>query len=541
MNKRQTEIAGILIDDEKRVLKEIEKQYEKALSDIDDMIARMIGRDDANLINVIYRIEHQKALRAQVAGVLNQLHSKEFETISEFLSATYTTAFVGSAYDMFGQGVPLIMPIDPKNIVQAVVTDSKLSEDLYTTLGIDVAKMKKSISAEISRGIASGMSYSQIARNISEYTKAPLSRTRTVVRTEAHRIQQASRYDSQTYAKSKGADVLKQWDATLDGNTRDTHRQLDGQLKEIDEPFELGTKKAMYPGDFGDPAEDCNCRCQLLQRARWELDEEELKTLQERAEFFGLDKTENFEEFKKKYLNSIENMPESGIIELDNAAGKVVNSRYCTEKEYNEIVKSHAKSLSKEEKEQISFHVKEDGSNGGYVASRNYSVINSQMRGDGFTNKALDDDDRRTIAAMRRAISKNTLGNDFTLTRYVNADYLSNVFGIMDDSGLLLGNSDILWDKKGKTKDRILNEVRKKLGTTNIEYAFVSTSMIPSKNVVSNGKAVRLTLKAEANTHCYVPKNKKESECILGDGTEYRFDDAFFTIDGVLEIVVTII
>ena len=60
----------------------------------------------------------------------------------------------------------------------------------------------------------------------------------------------------------------------------------------------------MYPGGFGDPAEDCNCRCQLLQRARLALDEDELNTLKQRAEFFGLDKTDDFEEFKKKYLKA---------------------------------------------------------------------------------------------------------------------------------------------------------------------------------------------------------------------------------------------
>ena len=32
------------------------------------------------------------------------------------------------------------------------------------------------------------------------------------------------------------------------------------------------------------------------------MDESELKTLQDRASFFGLDKSKSFEDFKKKYL-----------------------------------------------------------------------------------------------------------------------------------------------------------------------------------------------------------------------------------------------
>lgn len=108
--------------------------------------------------------------------------------------------------------------------------------------------------------------------------------------------------DAQHVAKSKGADIVKQWDSTLDGNTRDLHRLLDGQIREIDEPFEVGGRKVEAPGMFGDPAEDCNCRCCLLQRARWALDDDELQTLKDRAAYFDLDKTKEFEEYQEKYL-----------------------------------------------------------------------------------------------------------------------------------------------------------------------------------------------------------------------------------------------
>ena len=93
---------------------------------------------------------------------------------------------------------------------------------------------------------------------------------------------------------------MKQWDSTLDNRTRPHHRRLDGQIRELDEPFEVGGLKAAAPGQFGRASEDCNCRCCLLQRARWALDEDELDELKERAAFFGLDKSEDFDDFKKK-------------------------------------------------------------------------------------------------------------------------------------------------------------------------------------------------------------------------------------------------
>ncbi len=48
--------------------------------------------------------------------------------------------------------------------------------------------------------------------------------------------------------------------------------------------------EVMYPGGFGIASQDVNCRCALLQRARWALDANELKILKERAAYYDLDK-----------------------------------------------------------------------------------------------------------------------------------------------------------------------------------------------------------------------------------------------------------
>lgn len=298
MNKRQKEVIQAQLDSEKAVLKQLEKQYQTALNDIDRKI-RILQSDEMTQ-SKIYRLEYQKALKKQVEAILEKLHGDEYSTIQEYLSSSYTDAFVGTMYDLAGQGVPLIMPIDQAAAVKAIMTDSKVSEGLYSALGVDITTLKKSISAEVTRGIASGMSYQDIARNISNVSGAPLSRAKTITRTEGHRIQQASTRDAQLVAKSKGADVVKQWDATLDGKTRDSHRIVDGEIREIDKKFSNGLE---YPGDpKGKAAEVVNCRCVSLTRAKWALDADELKTLQDRAAYFGLDKTKNFADFKEKYI-----------------------------------------------------------------------------------------------------------------------------------------------------------------------------------------------------------------------------------------------
>lgn len=315
--KPEKEVLRERLKSEKAVLKALEKQYETALEEIDDKIASLLGRGDADLPHVIHQVQYQRLIKAQVKAALDRLHAGEYETIDKYLRDSYTDGFVGTLYNLHRQDVPVIVPIEQEAAIKAVTIDSKLKEPLYESLGVDVTKLKKTISAEITRGIAAGYSYGEMAQGIRLLTKAPLSRARTIVRTEAGRVQEQANFDAANKAKAAGADVVKQWSAVLDGKTRDTHRELDHQIREMDKPFEIGGKKAMYPHDFGDPAEDCNCRCTLLTRARAALDEDELAVMQERAEFFGLDKTDSFAEFKEKYLKaaeSVENTGKSGII-----------------------------------------------------------------------------------------------------------------------------------------------------------------------------------------------------------------------------------
>lgn len=334
MNKRQKQVIQSQLNDEKATLNKLKGIYKKALDDVNDRLAALKGRAETeNLQSVIYQIQYQEALKKQINGILDTLNGDQFSTISEYLAKSYESGFVGAMYDIHGQGVPLIFPIDQDQVVQAVTLDTKLSKPLYNKLGEDVNLLKKRVANNISRGIAQGQSYSDIAKNIAvgmvgNYARmngGALYNAMRITRTEAHRISQQAAYDALKKAKDNGADVVKQWDATLDKRTRPSHARVDGEIRELDEPFSNGLMK---PGDpRGRAAEVINCRCQLLQRARCALDEDELDELKDRAAYFGLDKTANFEEFRRKYMPaSIANSENSGIILARNLDRKSSNT-----------------------------------------------------------------------------------------------------------------------------------------------------------------------------------------------------------------------
>lgn len=313
MNSRQKEVIGQSLADEKAVLKALTDNYTTALADIKKNIREL----QANPLtqSKAYQLEYQKQLETMVSGVLDTLQGNNFNSIVEYLQNSYTNSYIGNLYDMHGQGVPLILPMNENQVVKAVQKtgdDFKLSEKL----GGNTKELKKQVKSELQRGLATALPYEIIARSISDYGQADLNRSMRIARTEGHRIQTEAKLDCMNNAKKKGANIVKQWDSTLDGRTRPEHKQLDGQIREIDENFEVDGYSAQGPGGFGDPYMDCNCRCCLLQRAKWALDDEELKTLQDRAEYFGLDKSQNFQDFKDKYIKAVEIIGNHGIMEL---------------------------------------------------------------------------------------------------------------------------------------------------------------------------------------------------------------------------------
>ena len=317
MNKQQKEVELVKLSDEKKVLADLKKQYEQAAKDIAEKITISDGKINAMLNSwddlddvkksiiqsQIYQKEFQESLKKQIDGFLDVMNHGQHKTVNEYLEGCYKTGFIGSVYDLHSQKIPLILPIDQDTMMKAATLESKVSKKLY---GKYVSQLKKEIRQEVSRGVASALSYKDIARNLNARANIGYNKAARIARTDGHRVQQMSHYDAQTAAKANGADIVRQWDATLDGSTRESHQLLDGQIRELEKPFEVGGHKAMFPSGFGIAAEDINCRCTSLQRAKWILGESELQKLQEKAKYFGLDKSADFQDFKKKYMNATE-------------------------------------------------------------------------------------------------------------------------------------------------------------------------------------------------------------------------------------------
>lgn len=203
-----------------------------------------------------------------------------------------------------------------------------------------------------------------------------------------------------------------------------------------------------------------------------------------------------------------------------------------TMKDFTKMSQAHNKKLDPSLKNQIASHPNlnpKGGASLGYIGTRNYAVINGYLRGDPDYAKVINIgdaealDNKKTIDAMRKVISSHTLGRDCTLTRYVNGSELYRLWKVKNpypygDEKNIPNNFFELRNHEKYVRP-IIDELKKHIGETISDKGFLSTSVVPSKNIMQD-KLVVYEIKAPKETHCYITKNRKESECILGENTK---------------------
>lgn len=300
MNKYQAEVEKQLLEDEKKILEQLKQNYANALKEIKDRIKELSANELTQ--SKIYQIQYQETLEKQLQAIVDLLSSDNVKSINDYLIQTYNDGFIGTLYNMQKkEGIPFIMAINQNAVVKSIskkTADFKLSKTLYE----NADKLKGTIKSEITRGISQGASYSNISKKIAMSSEADLKKSYRIARTEGGRVQTEAKFEAMTRAKANGADVVKQWDSTMDSRTRPTHVMLDNQIRELEEPFEVDGKQAMYPHDFGIASEDVNCRCALLERARWTV--EDGKDFYKRidGDLVQFKNTRNYQEYVQKYF-----------------------------------------------------------------------------------------------------------------------------------------------------------------------------------------------------------------------------------------------
>lgn len=139
-------------------------------------------------------------------------------------------------------------------------------EDLFPRPSANAAKdaawNRRLMASQLTQGLLLGEPMPELARRVQGVTDSNWATALRTVRTAVTAAENAGRVDSFAEAAKMGVPVSKQWVATVDGRTRHSHRQLDGEVVAEGERFSNG---CMFPGDPDAPySETMNCRCATI-------------------------------------------------------------------------------------------------------------------------------------------------------------------------------------------------------------------------------------------------------------------------------------
>lgn len=117
---------------------------------------------------------------------------------------------------------------------------------------------RKRLAETLSEAVENGETIAEMEKRINKVFDTRRSNARTIARTETGRTSQSAQLES----FSQLGVEKKRWNHSLAADPRETHLAIDGEVVGLEDEFRLSTgATAPSPNNFGDPEEDCNCRC----------------------------------------------------------------------------------------------------------------------------------------------------------------------------------------------------------------------------------------------------------------------------------------
>lgn len=137
----------------------------------------------------------------------------------------------------------------------------------------------------VQKGIEDGLAVDDVAKLIVEDSiKIGPSRAQAIARTEMLTAVSLGQASMMELAAKAIPGLKKSWISSQDEDVRDSHKAVNGEIRDSDEKFSNGL---MYPRDpDAEPGESINCRCVLVTLAPEDLEDyrAELEALKENAE-----------------------------------------------------------------------------------------------------------------------------------------------------------------------------------------------------------------------------------------------------------------
>ena len=281
----------------------------------------------------VFQSKQWEAKRDQIVNTLcnsNQTAVKMIngQTSNVFgMNATYMNyTLEHNAGVNFGFGI-----YDEHTVARLIKDDPQLLPKWKINEPKDYIWNKKQVNNAVTQGIIQGESLDQISKRISNgLVMKNENLSKTFARTAMTEAQNAGRMESLKDAGKLGIDVYKEWMATLDSHTRDSHADVDGESVPVESKFSNGL---MYPAEAGgDPKEVYNCRCTLVG---------DLKKFPAKYKRYNNEKGKPIQYMTYKDWEKAKSYGKAGYKASDGGKGKPIDYSKYGDKETFEIMKKY--------------------------------------------------------------------------------------------------------------------------------------------------------------------------------------------------------
>lgn len=210
-----------------------------------------------NLLNKKFYTDMVSTLAEHAANV-DAIASK---IINDNLAKVYAENYNWGYYEVEKlAGINRSFTLYDKNTVERLLGENPQLLPNQFNFGKDLIWNQSKFNSAITQGILQGDSVERTAQRLVNALGMDYSAAVRNARTAFTAAENGGRQKSYEYARDTGIKIKKMWVATLDSRTRDSHREADGEVIEIDGIYE--STKLRYPGDpLGDDEEVYNCRC----------------------------------------------------------------------------------------------------------------------------------------------------------------------------------------------------------------------------------------------------------------------------------------
>lgn len=199
-----------------------------------------------------------------LASDLAKADQKAMSIAYGYMPDAYALNFNYSTYEIEqGTGVNTSFTLYNRETVERLIRQNDISlPKRKVDIPLDEQWNRRHINSAILQGVLQGESIPNISKRLRQVTDMDRRAAVRNARTMMTGAQNAGRMDAYERASGMGIKIQKEWMATLDSRTRDSHQKLDGERVDWKKPF---SNELMYPGDpSGDPSEVYNCRCTMI-------------------------------------------------------------------------------------------------------------------------------------------------------------------------------------------------------------------------------------------------------------------------------------